>query len=418
MDRFRIIGGKQLNGTIEISGAKNAALPEIAAALLTKEPVVLTNVPDLHDIVSMVELLEHLGAKIKLDGKRMEIHAKKLTTHEAPYDLVRKMRASILVLGPLLARSKDAKVSLPGGCAIGARPVDLHIDAMQRLGAVIAQEHGYVNASAGSGLAGGEIVFEKVTVTGTENALMAAVLADGPTEIMNCAMEPEVVDLGIMLKGMGAKIEGLGTSTIQVEGVKELHGVEHDIIPDRIEAGTYLIAGLITGGEVKIDKCRPEDMTVLTEKLRDCGAILEVGEDFIKSSKESKLIAQDVRTMPHPGFPTDMQAQYVALMTQAEGRSAVHETIFENRFMHVPELQRMGADISLDGHTAFIQGKVPLSGASIMATDLRASASLVIAALVADGESIVNRVYHIDRGYSHIVSHLQGIGANIERLHE
>jgi UDP-N-acetylglucosamine 1-carboxyvinyltransferase len=418
VDRFRIVGGKQLNGTIEVSGAKNAALPEIAAALLSAEPVVLTNVPDLHDIHSMIELLEHLGAEIQWQGKRMEINAAKIATHDAPYDLVRKMRASILVLGPLLARTGFARVSLPGGCAIGARPVDLHIDAMQRLGATIEQEHGYINANAGKRLAGGEIVFEKVTVTGTENALMAAVLAEGSTEMKNCAMEPEVVDLGIMLQNMGAQITGLGTATIQVEGVDKLHGVEHEIIPDRIEAGTYLVAGLITGGAVKIDKCRPDDMTAMLEKFRDCGAVLEVGEDYVLSSADTKLISQDVRTMPHPGFPTDMQAQFVALMTQAEGRSAVHETIFENRFMHVPELQRMGADISLDGHTAIIQGKLPLSGASIMATDLRASASLVLAALVVSDETIINRVYHIDRGYSHIVSHLRRIGAEIERIHE
>jgi UDP-N-acetylglucosamine 1-carboxyvinyltransferase len=415
LDKFIITGGFPLNGVVEISGAKNAALPQLAASLLSAEKVVLNNVPDLMDVKSMIILLESLGAKIVQIGNSVEIDASNLTSHEAPYDLVRKMRASIVVLGPLLARTGEARVSMPGGCAIGARPVDLHIDAMQKLGARVEFDHGYVHANKNGGLKGGEIYFEKVTVTGTENALMAAVLAEGETVMYNCAMEPEVVDLGEMLQKMGAEIQGLGTSTITIKGVKELGGVEHSIISDRIEAGTYLIAGIISRGEVTVSNCQPRLMKSTLNKLEECNARLEVGEDYIKCFP-SDLVAQDVRTTPYPGFPTDMQAQFVALMTQAQGSSVVTETIFENRFMHVPELNRMGANIRIDGNNAVVHGKVGLTAASVMATDLRASASLVLAGLVADGTTCINRVYHIDRGYNHIVGRLRALGANIQRI--
>ncbi len=413
MNRFSIVGGRPLAGSVAVSGAKNAALPQMAAALLTSAPVTLANVPELHDVDSMVLLLQHLGAQVRRDGDALEIRARRLASHEAPYDLVRKMRASILVLGPLMARAGRALVSLPGGCAIGARPVDLHVEALRHLGADIDLEHGYLSAAAGR-LQGGEITFDRITVTGSENALMAAALARGTTVLRNCAMEPEVVDLGLLLGRMGAKIEGLGTPTLTVEGVEELGGAEHRIIPDRIETGTYLIAGLITGGEVEVTGCEPDRMRALIDKLADCGARLEVGEEAITTAP-SGLRARDVGTAPFPGFPTDMQAQYTALMTQARGTAVVTETIFENRFMHVPELKRMGARVQIEGGSAVVEGPTPLSGASLMATDLRASASLVLAGLAAEGRTVVNRVYHIDRGYSHIVAKLRSLGADIER---
>jgi len=416
MDRFIIRGGhrKPLSGRIEVGGAKNAALPQMAASLLTSEPVVLHNVPDLRDVDSMVLLLRHLGAEVTRGDGRLEIRTERLASHDAPYDLVRKMRASVLVLGPLLARAGRTRVSLPGGCAIGARPVDLHLRAMKDLGARVTLEHGYIVAEA-ERLHGGEILFDNVTVTGSENAMMAAVLARGTTVLRNCAGEPEVVDLGTMLIQMGAKISGLGTSTVIIEGVEELGGVERKIIADRIEAGTYIIAGLITGGEVEVVNCCPEHLRPLIDKLSACGASLETTDDAIRTSP-SELHSSDVRTAPYPGFPTDMQAQYVALMTQASGSSVVTETIFENRFMHVPELNRMGADIRIDGNTVVVRGPTPLEGVGVMATDLRASASLVLAALVAEGETVVNRVYHIDRGYSHIVRKLRDLGADITRV--
>lgn len=415
MDRFRIHGGVPLEGSVSISGAKNAALPQMAAALLTAEPVTLENVPELMDIASMANLLEHIGARVTRDGDCITIDAAVLHSDTAPYDLVRKMRASVVVLGPLLARLHRARVSLPGGCAIGARPVDLHIDAMRRLGAAVHIEEGYMVADVPGGLHGAGVVFEKVTVTGTENVMMAAALAHGRTVLENCAMEPEVTDLGHLLRKMGARIEGLGTPTIVIDGVESLGGATHRILPDRIESGTYLIAGLITGGDVTIENCRPEIMTATLDKLRQAGARLEIDAGSIRALP-SELIATNVRTAPYPAFATDMQAQFVALMTQAAGSSIITETIFENRFMHVPELNRMGAEIRIDGNTVVVKGKVPLSGAGVMATDLRASASLVIAALAAGGETIVNRVYHIDRGYSHIVRRLRGLGAKIERI--
>jgi UDP-N-acetylglucosamine 1-carboxyvinyltransferase len=416
MDAFIIHGGKPLSGTVSISGAKNAALPQMAAALLTSSPIRLENVPRLQDINSMVQLLEHLGARIRRIGDdTLEICADDIATFEAPYDLVRKMRASIVVLGPLLGRFGEARVSLPGGCAIGARPVDLHIAAMKRLGSAIELEQGYVIARARNGLRGKEVIFEKVTVTGTENAMMAAVLAEGRTTLNNAAMEPEVVDLGKMLKSMGAQIDGLGTPIIVIEGVKELGGTAHHIIHDRIETGTYLSAGLITCGDIRVRGCKPEYLKATLDKLLECGAALDIKETQIHCMP-SELHAVDVRTAPYPGFATDMQAQFAALMTQAQGRSAVHETIFENRFMHVPELSRMGADIRIEGHTAIVTGRTALTGASVMATDLRASASLVLAGLVARGRTTVNRVYHIDRGYSGIVSKLKSLGADIERV--
>ena len=414
MDRFIIRGnGKPLTGRIEISGAKNAALPQMAAALLTPEPVVLDNVPDLHDIESMVLLLRHLGAEVTRDGGRVEIRAYRLASNEAPYDLVRKMRASVLVLGPLLARAGSTRVSQPGGCAIGARPVDLHIQAMEALGANIALEKGYIVAQADR-LRGCEILFDKVTVTGTENAMMAAALSSGTTVLRNSAMEPEVVDLGTMLQKMGARIEGLGTATIRVEGCSELGGAEHTVVADRIEAGTYIVAGFITAGEVEVARCVPEHLRPVLDKLESCGARLNIDDDTV-TVLPSELRSRDARTAPYPGFPTDMQAQYVALMTRASGTAVVTENIFENRFMHVPELNRMGADIRIDGNTVVVRGPTALAGADVMATDLRASASLVLAALVASGETVVNRVYHIDRGYSHIVRNLRALGADIER---
>jgi UDP-N-acetylglucosamine 1-carboxyvinyltransferase len=416
MDRFRIRGGVPLHGSVAISGAKNAALPQMAAALLSAEPVTLENVPELMDIASMAQLLQHLGAQVRRDGDRITIDAARVTSDTAPYDLVRKMRASVVVLGPLLARLHRARVSLPGGCAIGARPVDLHIDAMRRLGAVVHIVEGYMVADAPSGLRGTGIVFEKVTVTGTENVMMAAALADGRTVLENCAMEPEVTDLGILLRAMGARIEGLGTPTIVIDGVTALGGATHRIIPDRIESGTYLIAGMITGGDITVENCRPEIMTATLDKLRQAGARLEISTNSVRALP-SELAGADVRTAPYPAFATDMQAQFVALMTQAHGSSMITETIFENRFMHVPELNRMGAEIRIDGNTVVVKGKVALSGADVMATDLRASASLVIAGLAASGETIINRVYHIDRGYSHIVRRLRGLGARIERIH-
>jgi UDP-N-acetylglucosamine 1-carboxyvinyltransferase len=414
MDRFLIYGGKKLRGKVKISGAKNAALPQMAAALLTSEPVVLRNVPELRDIDSMAVLLKHLGVEVSCEGDRLEIRAGKLTHSDAPYDLVRKMRASVVVLGPLLARTGSTRVSQPGGCAIGARPVDLHIEAMKHLGADVQLDQGYIVATA-KRLTGGEIMFDKVTVTGSENAMMAAVLAHGKTTLLNCAMEPEVVDLGRLLQKMGARIEGLGTPNVAIEGVQKLSGAEHEIIPDRIEAGTYLVTGLITGGEVEVEGCNPNLMRSLLDKLADCGARLEIGDSFVRTAP-SELKSRDVRTAPFPGFPTDMQAQYIALMTQAQGSAVVTETIFENRFMHVPELNRMGADIRIDGKSAVVRGRTGLAGVSVMATDLRASASLVLAGLVAQGCTTVNRVYHIDRGYGRIVRKLHALGADIERV--
>ncbi len=421
MDKFVIRGGNPLLGTIRVSGAKNAALPAMAAALLTDEPVILENIPQVRDIETTRKLLAAIGAEVELGYGRAQhrttICARNLTSPEASYDLVKQMRASSLVLGPLVARCGRARVSLPGGCAIGARPIDLHIKGLEQLGAKITQEHGYVEATANR-LKGGEIVFEKITVTGTEDLLMAATLADGETVLQNCAREPEVTDLADLLNKMGAQIKGAGTSTICVKGVSKLHGAKHRIIPDRIEAGTFIIAGALTGGDVNIAGCDPSHLGALLGKLHEVGVKTAQSTESVRVMGDAPLKAADITTEEYPGFPTDMQAQYMALATQAEGTSIITENIFENRFMHVLELVRMGANIKVEGRRAIVRGKAPLSAAAVQASDLRASASLVLAALVAEGESIIDRVYHIDRGYEHIEEKLKGVGAQIRRIGE
>ena len=421
MDKFVIRGGNPLLGTVRISGAKNAALPAMAAALLTEEPVILENIPQVRDIETERKLLAAVGAEVELGYGRAQhrttICCRNLVNAEASYELVKTMRASTLVLGPLLARTRSARVSLPGGCAIGARPIDLHLKGLERLGAEISQEHGYIEARC-ERLQGARIVFEKITVTGTEDLLMTATLAEGETVLENCAREPEVVDLANLLGKMGAKIEGAGTSTIKVQGVEKLHGARHRIIPDRIEAGTYILAGALTGGDLLVSGCEPRHLDALLQKLEECGVRFHTGEDWVRVMGDNPLQAADVVTQEYPGFPTDMQAQYMALATQAEGSSIVVENIFENRFMHAQELVRMGANIKIDGSRALVRGKTVLSGAAVLASDLRASASLVIAALVADGETIIDRVYHIDRGYERIEEKLRGVGAQIRRIGE
>ena len=421
MDKFVIRGGNPLLGTVRISGAKNAALPAMAAALLTEEPVILENIPQVRDIETERKLLSAMGAEVELGYGRAQhrttICCRDLVNAEVSYELVKTMRASTLVLGPLLARTGSARVSLPGGCAIGARPIDLHLKGLERLGAQISQEHGYIEARC-ERLRGTCIVFEKITVTGTEDLLMAATLAEGETVLENCAREPEVVDLANLLGKMGAKIEGAGTSTINVQGVEKLHGARHRIIPDRIETGTYIMAGALTGGDLLVSGCEPRHLDALFQKLEECGVRFHTGEDSVRVMGDNPLQAADVVTQEYPGFPTDMQAQYMALATQAEGSSIVVENIFENRFMHAQELLRMGANIKIDGSRALVRGKTALSGAAVLASDLRASASLVIAALVADGETIIDRVYHIDRGYERIEEKLRGVGAQIRRIGE
>ena len=421
MDKFVIRGGNALQGTIKTSGAKNAALPCMAAALLTEEPVVLENVPQVRDIQTTRRLLAAMGAEVELgEGRaqdRTTIWCRNLASSEASYDLVKTMRASTLVLGPLVARTGRARVSLPGGCAIGARPIDLHIMGLQCLGAEIRQDHGYVEAKA-ERLRGGEVLFEKITVTGTEDLMMAAALAEGETVLENCAREPEVVDLAELLKKMGAKIEGAGTHQIRIEGVERLHGARHRIIPDRIEAGTFAVAAALCPGGLTIGNCEPKHLTALLKKLQQVGVPLEQGVDWVRVTGGAPLKAVDMSTEEFPGFPTDMQAQYMALMTQAEGSSVITENIFENRFMHALELVRMGANIKIEGRRAVIRGKSPLSAAAVQASDLRASASLVLAALVADGETIIDRVYHIDRGYERIVEKLSSVGAELKRIGE
>ena len=422
MDRFRIEGGNRLQGTVRISGAKNSALPAMAAALLTSEPVHLQNIPRVRDIITMARLLAHMNALVEMPDvppTDLTIQARSISDAEAPYELVRTMRASILTLGPLVGRLGYARVSLPGGCAIGARPVDLHLKALEQMGAEISTEHGYVAARAprGGRLPGGHVVFEKITVTGTENILMAAALASGETVIENAAREPEVGDLIDLLMKMGARIEGCGTSSLRVQGVAELGGGSHSIIPDRIEAGTFLVAGAITGGAVEVAACAPQHLASIVAKLRETGVDIQpAGEQALRVCGGRKLIAADVRTEEYPGFPTDMQAQFMALATQADGASVITETIFENRFMHASEMIRMGANISIDGRKAIVRGPTALEGSSVIASDLRASASLVLAALVAQGESYVDRVYHIDRGYERIEEKLSGLGASIERV--
>jgi UDP-N-acetylglucosamine 1-carboxyvinyltransferase len=422
MDKLLIEGGRKLEGTIRISGAKNAALPAMAAALLTRERVELDNIPRVRDIVTMGKLLAHMTATVEMPEvppTAMTIQAKTVNGAEAPYELVRTMRASILTLGPLVARNGSARVSLPGGCSIGARPVDLHLKALEQMGAEIGTSHGYVEARVpGKGrLRGGRVVFDKITVTGTENILMAAALAEGETRIENAAREPEITDLAELLIKMGAKIEGAGTSTILVQGQKELHGARHTIIPDRIEAGTFLVAGAITDGALQITHCAPEHLTSVIAKMRETGVeILETAPGTLCVRGAKKLIAADITTEEYPGFATDMQAQFMALVTQAEGVSDITETIFENRFLHASEMIRMGANISIEGRRAIVHGPTALSGTGVIASDLRASASLVLAALVAQGETIIDRVYHIDRGYERIEEKLSSVGASIRRI--
>lgn len=415
MEKLKVTGGCRLSGEVKASGAKNAALPILAASLLTADDFILSNVPHLSDIRTMGKLLGGLGMKVEREGETVTLNAKSLTTLTAPYELVKTMRASIVTLGPMLARFGEARVSLPGGCAIGARPVDQHIKGLQALGAEVVIDHGYVVAKA-KRLKGAHIVTDMVTVTGTENLLMAATLADGVTVIENAAREPEVVDLANCLTAMGAKIRGAGTPVIEVEGVSQLHGAHHFVLPDRIETGSFLVAALMTRGDVTVTHAAPHTLDIVLDKLREAGATVQTGEDWIRVFIDKRPKAVSVRTVPHPGFPTDMQAQFMAMDTIAEGTGRITETIFENRFMHVPELQRLGANITVDGHTAVVTGVQELSGANVMATDLRASASLVIAGLVAKGETIVDRIYHLDRGYDHMEVKLAGLGAQIERI--
>jgi UDP-N-acetylglucosamine 1-carboxyvinyltransferase len=420
MDKFVIRGGNPLLGTIRVSGAKNSALPCMAAALLTEDDVVLENIPQVRDIETERKLLVSMGGEVELGYGRAQhrttISCRTIKDPTAPYEIVKTMRASSLVLGPLVARMGVARVSMPGGCAIGARPIDLHTKGLEMLGAKISYEHGYIEARA-ERLKGTHIVFDKITVTGTEDLLMAAVLAEGETVMENCAREPEVTDLAAMLTAMGAQIQGAGTSTIQVHGVSKLRGVKHRINPDRIEAATFLVAGAITSGDLCVAHCNPGHLTAVMGKLQECGVRVEViAKDQIRVRSDGALKAADISTEEYPGFPTDMQAQYMALATQAEGTSTVKENIFENRFMHVQELVRMGANIRVDGGAATVRGRTPLSAAAVMCSDLRASASLVLAALVADGESILDRVYNIDRGYEHIEEKLRGVGAQIRRM--
>jgi UDP-N-acetylglucosamine 1-carboxyvinyltransferase len=422
MEKFRIRGGRSLRGTVAISGAKNSALPAMAAALLTAEKVTLHNIPKVRDLITMSKLLAFMDAKVsvtEIPSSDYVIEALSLNHAEAPYELVKTMRASILTLGPLMGRAGVARVSLPGGCAIGARPVDLHLTALEQMGAKVTTSHGYIEAKAPGGrLKGARIRFEKITVTGTENILMAATLAEGETILENCAKEPEVTDLVHLLKKMGASIEGEGTSILRIQGADKLRGAEHSVIPDRIEAGTFLIAGAITGGDLTITHCEPKHLCSLLAKLKQVGVQIDVVENnAIRVQNAGNLTAADITTEEYPGFPTDMQAQYMALVTQAQGVSAVTETIFENRFLHASELMRMGASIGIEGHCALVHGPTRLSGTTVQASDLRASAGLVLAALVAQGETIIERVYHIDRGYQDIVEKLSALGADIERVH-
>ncbi len=415
MDKLRVSGGQRLSGRVAIAGAKNAALPALAACLLTDQPVRLTNLPDVRDVRTMLRVLEQLGADATPIDGGMELTVGKLASHEAPYDLVRTMRASVLVLGPILARAGRARVSLPGGCAIGERPINLHIDGLARMGAEIEIDRGYVEARADR-LHGAEIAFPHKTVTGTENLMMAAALAEGTTVLRNAALEPEIVDLADLLNAMGAQVRGAGTDVIEIEGRDRLGGAEHRVIPDRIETGTYLIAAALIGDGVELTGCRPDHIEPILAQLRAAGVGIEVHGDVLKVTAGGPLTARDLRTEPHPGFPTDMQAQYVVLMTQAQGTAVISETVFEHRFMHIAELLRMGADIRIDGHTAVVVGPRALTGAQVMATDLRASACLVLAALVAKGTTTIHRIYHLDRGYEAIETKLGALGAAVERI--
>jgi UDP-N-acetylglucosamine 1-carboxyvinyltransferase len=424
MDKFLIKGGKPLHGTVPISGAKNSALPVMAASLLTPEKVTLHNIPKVRDLITMSKLLAFMSAKVsvtEIPSSDYVIEAVTLNDAIAPYELVKTMRASILTLGPAIARAGVAHVSLPGGCSIGARPVDLHLTALEKMGAQITMADGYIQAKApGNGkLKGAHIVFEKITVTGTENILMAAALAEGETILENAAREPEITDLVIMLRKMGAQISGDDTSTLRIQGVEKLHGCEHSVIPDRIEAGTFLVAGAITDGDLTIENCAPEHLGAVISKMQQVGARIEtVGKTSLRVRRSPKLVGADMTTEEYPGFATDMQAQYMALVTQAEGASVVTETIFENRFLHGSEMVRMGANISIDARRAVVRGPAKLSGTTVQASDLRASAGLVLAALVASGQTTIDRVYHIDRGYERIVEKLKAVGATIERVQE
>jgi UDP-N-acetylglucosamine 1-carboxyvinyltransferase len=415
LDRFLIAGPARLAGEVRISGAKNAALPCLAASLLTAEPVALSNVPDVRDIRTLVKLLQHIGAKTESGRGAVTVEAATIGSADAPYDLVKTMRASVLVLGPLLARAGKVRVSLPGGCAIGVRPIDLHLEAFRKMGAEVILEHGYVEARAAR-LSGADIHFETVTVTGTENAMLAATLARGTTHLSNAAREPEVVDLALLLKAMGASIAGEGTDTILIEGVERLHAARHPVVPDRIEAGTYALAAALTRGDVSVADCRPDHLLAVRSLLFEAGVSVEASADRMRVRATGRLAARGVTTGPHPGFPTDLQAQWMALATSLDGDSAVTETVFENRFQHVPELVRMGARIRMEGRTATVNGPTPLSGASVMASDLRASAALVLAGVAAQGDTIVDRVYHLDRGYARMEEKLNALGARIERV--
>ncbi|MFL6415200.1 MAG: UDP-N-acetylglucosamine 1-carboxyvinyltransferase [Bryobacteraceae bacterium] len=416
MDKFKIQGGTPLNGEMRVSGSKNSALPALAACLLTSEPVTLSRVPSVKDIATMQNLLAYTGAKLEVRDGTVRVQAAELDRPEAPYDVVKTMRASSLVLGPLVARTGRARVSMPGGCAIGARPINLHVQALEHLGARIEQSYGYVEAQAPEGLTGGQIHFDRVTVTGTEDVLMAAVLARGETVISNAAREPEVQDLANLLNKMGAKISGAGTSTILVQGVEKLSGTEHAIIPDRIEAGTFLLAGAISKGDLVVTECVPEHVGALLAKMRQAGAEVDDLGDGVRVRCIGRPKSVDMKTEEYPGFATDLQAQYMAWMATAQGISFVTETIFENRFMHVLELVRMGANIRIEGRQAIVAGEEQLMGTQVIASDLRASASLVLAALVAQGETMIHRVYHMDRGYERIEEKLASVGAKIERI--
>ena len=416
MDKLCVEGGRRLSGEIVVSGAKNAALPILCAALLSTEPVELLNVPNLNDVGTMLTLLRQMGVKVDVDGSRVTLDAGQVDNPFAPYELVKTMRASILVLGPLLARFGHARVSLPGGCAIGARPVDQHIKGLQAMGAEISIDHGYVEARA-TRLKGALVVTDMITVTGTENLLMAATLADGETILENAAREPEVTDLANLLVAMGARITGIGTDRLVVQGVERLHGARHTVIPDRIEAGTFLCAVAAAGGDVTLRHVTPTLLDAVLEKLREAGAGLDIGADWIRVQMARRPKAVSFRTSEYPAFPTDMQAQFMALNCIADGSAHVVETIFENRYMHVQELNRLGANIAVDGNTALITGTQQLSGAKVMATDLRASASLVIAGLVADGETTIDRIYHLDRGYDRMEAKLATLGAAVRRVH-
>jgi UDP-N-acetylglucosamine 1-carboxyvinyltransferase len=421
LDKLIIEGGAKLNGEVRISGAKNAALPILCAGLLAETPLVLTSVPALKDVASTIKLLDTMGVKVTQEADKVTLDASEVASFEATYEMVKTMRASILVLGPLLARFGSARVSLPGGCAIGSRPVDLHIKGLQAMGAAIHITHGYIQASTlhlpNRRLQGARYYMDMVTVTGTENLMMAAALAEGTTILENAAKEPEVVDLAECLNKMGAKITGAGTDVITIEGVEKLSGASHNIVCDRIEAGTYMVAAAMTGGKVKLLNARADLLDAVVEKLRDAGATVTHDDNSITVESNGKLKAVNIRTAPHPAFPTDMQAQFMALNSVAEGVAKVTETIFENRFMHVQEMQRLGADISIDGNTALVKGVEFLDGATVMATDLRASASLVLSGLVARGETVIERIYHLDRGYEYLEEKLTALGAKVRRAH-